>query len=274
MNIEAVVHIAPAPSTPPAALAAYVTPVDADGVIVDWSLKRLELLSAPSGSGREVALEFGRWRSEFVWSRTLGEVRLLERFRDFALETAAKDDDLPLVSGLRFPGSIIGAGDAERFEDEIELVRQRLEASPLTGYGIFADDVRGHLYTGVAFDAFGRSEPFRIAAAANTEVRWEPGRGLVAAWHGEAGSTERQETIAAFGFDAPTTSFYLERPDGSRVEIDPVVGRLLAQLAPGAPRAKVHAIPLTSVWADAIVGLSAGALTAASVYEDLSLLER
>lgn len=277
VNVEVVVRLAPPPSQAPEQLRDFVGPVlGAHGDLIDWVLQRREVLVDASGRGRSAAVAYLAWRSTFVWARTLGHNTQLERFRDFVTTSGAEWGPFNLLSRLEFPGSVVAPENARRLEHEIEQARLFLVASSRSGFGIYSPGQVGHLCTGTTFDAAGHPEASLIMTRDDRSAKWVPGQGLVVESRGTGaeGSGGAGETVVAFGFDAPSASFRIERADGTSRLADQATARLLAQIAPGAAQARVHEIPLSTVWAEVIVGLKEGSALAAAQGRRLELVAR
>lgn len=269
LPVHARVRLAPPPQITPAALSSFLRPVrDATGAVRDYTLDHAALFADPSGAGHGAVAEFRAWRARWLLDVELGELGAMQAFTATARTLAERDgDDQPLrvLPRLQWAEDVIDSVSALILGDEVEETRQLLRAEPRTGIGILDTTRRGFVRTVAP-----APDEVVLLAAGSTRVL-ATGGALVLDYAGgprPSGlrSTEHQLTgwtVTGAGVVAHTT-------DGDVPLGGTVAERLLTWLAPGTITAELRPVPLTTVWAKVLAGLSettAAAIDAAGSIE-------
>lgn len=244
--VHAVVNHQPAPHSPPPGLADIVDPVpDPNGGVRDWRMNLAKLLGQRAESVHDIRHEFVKWRSGFVTERLLGDVATVRSFLQWGEHVAD-------ISALR----VLGLGHARIDQKAAPRVAwQAREAAGACrtrkelGIGVMSPKrtgvVRGFMVSGGPVLVLGDGHASVTATAAGFELRDGATELLVHGWVVEP------DGVTVIG-------------DDRQVALgNSLVGRLLAQVAPGVSQASTAPVPLTSIFSGLLVHLPEMALLAA-----------
>lgn len=248
MNVVAVVRHAPMPDIPPAHLGPGVVPViDETGATKGWELRVLDALADPDGA--RMLQEFSAWRSTFETVYGLGSRSSVEAFQRRVRDLAdAAGEHVEALSTVRFGLDQIRGTRARALAADLGTARDLLVGSGGHGWGLVdtSPPVEG-------------SEPVRGLVRAEA-----PGGGPVTEVRGAAVTVSVDGfvlrwpdgcvTLASYRLEG--SSYVAVDADGVEHTIADPYGRVLSWLAPSSMSARVKRIPLTSVWAPVLAGLS------------------
>lgn len=248
MSVTAIVQHHDTPPVPPE-LAPFIEKVTVDATEIGY---RLDLASVLSHAGQEAygaRANFLRWRESFAHARDLGSRTLVESARSIIIEMAgAQDEYLGVLQETDFSLTTLSAEEAEILVTELHLAMGWVAQSDQKGWGLVDASAhtggpprRGLLAAGVAL-----AGQTVVAAAGDAEVRFEQGRGLFVR---EAGNDLE---VAEFVLTGTTRTV---RNAAGEFRVSDDASRALSRLAPTATAVRVVVAPLTSVFADFLVGL-------------------
>lgn len=266
--VVAAVRTAPVPQLAPEELARFVEPTVVDGVLEGWRLVASSVWEH-SAEARAAHRRFRQWRRSYETSYPLGDDAVVGRFLTFAA-VAAEGAGVELsvlgslsAAALASAGTEVGPAQCSRLVEEVASVQRLLSESALRGWGLVDPDRAGLVRADLAIDGGAVPAQVVLAERGDAAAVLTPESALVLRRPGGEAGGWREDEVGEYRLDRGGVSAWTT--DGVALEqLGPHAEAVLSMLAPGSARWRCRQVPLTSVWAGAIVGLGEGAALAAS----------
>jgi hypothetical protein len=276
-ELVASVAVAPPPDIPVAAMRGLLVAVhDPAGRLVDWRLSP-DAVVDPVACDPTAIAAFHAWRNTWVRRRPIGPVTNVRSLLDEAREIDHGDDrpldqhaaaegdrctggdETELVALLRSITAIgdrdrieIGAGDAPRLVDQLDLVRLALGVDDRHGVGIVDDMPMSTRSVGLARSWAPPVDDLVVAADVVTSLTLRPGRGLVLRTRRHDDEVELDGVVAV---DLRGDFALVLNDQGRSIRLSPAEARPLAWLVPRSLRWHLRPVPLVVVWSTLFTGL-------------------
>lgn len=239
----AIIQYSTVPHVVPPELFGWTRPVLVEGKLVDWKFAPGPAHPVGRRAQETAASRFAAWRSSYTYSATLGQVGEHE----VLLTLLARLGVFPerLTAGLCRGIGVSSPQLRTALSQELEQVRSALLAQGLVGWGL-TDFQRAGLSWGG-----GAVEERVLLEYPDTEARLHPQRGLVLRWWGEPTGVWNEAVVSTWDRDCRD----VVTPDGLQA-VPEQAKALLRQLTKNSRGGTVVRVPLTTVWAATLSGLT------------------
>lgn len=249
------VRIAATPQTAPAELDDFVTPQFENGRVADWTINYRRILTSPDMVA--ITEKVGEWRQGWAWEHLLGRKDSLAGMVDAYVGVGGEPPIILAGAGEQLvEGNRVVIDDIDGLRTEVEALRSAFVASGKRGWALFTPEKRGTVWA-----AAWQDEVEIVAEAGSSQVLCRPegffyrhaGREFpLIGWRRRGGQLRM-----AVGERAT-----LDTESGQGAEwmvAGPELASALGLAVEGADPIRSIKLPLSALYAKAIVGLTEAA---------------